>query len=100
MTVDGKPSAEPAGTGWKIVLKNPAAAARLIYLTRLGDSDHNMAVIAAPDPGTLDKLTRMIHENPGPACISTGESFCAWVPARVAVVAERMTAPGTWEPVR
>ena len=100
LTVDGKPSPETAGMGWKIDMKNPFTVARLIYLTRLSDADHNMAVIAAADAAAVDRLTRAMQANPDQACTSTGESFCTWVPPRVAVLAERMTPAGKWEPVR
>jgi hypothetical protein len=77
-----------------------ARLARLIYLTRLSKSDHNMAVLAALNVPALESLTRAIDANSEQGCVSTGDAFCAWVPAGVAVVAERMTTTGTWEPVR
>jgi len=100
VTRDGKASNEPAQLGWRVEPNIDAPLARLIYLRRLSDSDHNMAFVSAPNATSLDTLTRMVDKNPDQACTSTADSFCAWVPAGVAVVAERMTTAGTWEPVR
>jgi hypothetical protein len=97
---DGKPTNEAPTLGWRIQPSIAATLARLIYLTRLSESDHNMAVVATLNAPALESLTRRIGESPEQACISTADAFCAWVPAGVAVVAERMTTAGTWEPVR
>jgi hypothetical protein len=97
---EGKPTNEASMLGWKIHPNIAAPVARLIYLTRLSETDHNMAVIAALNAPALESLTRRIDQSPEQGCISTANSFCVWVPAGVAVVAERMTTAGTWEPVR
>jgi hypothetical protein len=97
---EGKTSSEPAGLGWEVQPAIDARVARLIYLSRLSASDHNMAVVAALNRPALERLTRMIDDNPEQGCANTGDSFCAWVPAGVAVVAEQMTTAGVWEPVR
>ena len=99
VTRNGKSSTEPAGVGWKVQLNDNAALVRLVYLTRLSGSDHNMAVLAAPNAAALDQLTHIIDQNPDQGCVTIGGSFCAWDPARVAVVAEPVRA-GHWEPVR
>jgi hypothetical protein len=100
VTRDGRPTDEPPTVGWRIQPDISARLARLIYLTRLSESDHNMAIVAALTAPSLESLTRRINAHPEQACISTGDAFCAWVPAGVAVVAERMTTTGSWEPVR
>jgi hypothetical protein len=100
VTRDGKPASEPAQRGWKIQSAIASPSARLIYLRRLSGPDHNMAVIGALNASALETLTQAIDNNPEQTCINTADSFCAWVPAGVAVVAERMTTAGTWEPVR
>jgi hypothetical protein len=60
---DGKITSEPARLGWEIQPNIAAPFARLIYLRRLSDSDHNMAFVAALNATTLETLTRMIDEN-------------------------------------
>ncbi len=97
---EGKRSDEPARLGWEIRPDIAAVLARVIYLRRLSGPDHNMAIAAAMNQAALEALTRAIDVDPERACVSTAEAFCAWVPPGVAVVAERMTANGDWEPVR
>ncbi len=58
--------------------------ARLIYLTRVSESDHDMAVVASDQKETLDALTRAVQSNPG-NCASDGRVFCSWVPAGISV---------------
>lgn len=67
---------------------------RLIYLTRLSQSDHDMAVAAAESMQALETLTAAVLRNP--AACHTG---CWWIPAGVAAVPE-MQRGGSWSPVR
>ena len=57
---------------------------RLIYLQRLSQSDHNMAIIVSKQKGDLVRLTMQIRRDPK-SCITTQEARCSWVPAGVAV---------------
>ncbi len=75
---------------------------RLIYLTRVSQFDHDMAVVAASEIGTLEKLTREVQIRQD-ACKSDDKSFCSWIPAGVAVRPEMQAKVGNaeqWVPVQ
>ena len=57
---------------------------RLLYLQRLSEADHNMAVLAADRMTTLEEATKQIRADPA-RCASVDKIFCSWVPPRVAV---------------
>ena len=76
---------------------------RLIYLLRVSQADHDMAVAAAKDMDALQALTRRIEANPADGCRSGPDAFCAWIPAGIAVVPQfRETTDGgvEWVPAR
>ena len=56
---------------------------RLIYLTRVSEADHDMAVVASDQKEALDTLTSAVQANPG-NCETTRGAFCSWVPAGIA----------------
>jgi hypothetical protein len=73
---------------------------RLIYLVRVSDADHDMAVVASHNKSALDPLTAQVRANPA-SCHEGGGTFCAWIPAGIAVTPEmRVGATGTeqWVP--
>lgn len=57
---------------------------RLIYLVRVSQADHNMAIAGAKHMEVLDAFTKRLRQDPA-VCAPGGEIFCAWVPAGVAV---------------
>jgi hypothetical protein len=57
---------------------------RLIYLVRVSQADHNMAIAAAKRMQTLEAFTKRLREDPT-ACTISRDVFCSWVPAGVAV---------------
>ena len=59
---------------------------RLVYLIRASEADHNMALVAASNLGTLDALTHSVTSSA--ACQSSIDGVCAWIPAGVAVTPE------------
>lgn len=65
---------------------------RLIYLRRLSQSDHNMAVVSSRRSDVLDTITRQVVNNPD-ACANTQQASCSWVPAGIAVRPEKI--PGS-----
>jgi len=73
---------------------------RLIYLTRVSQADHDMAVVASDQKETLDALTTAVQANPG-NCDARRGAFCSWVPAGIAVRPE-LQKPGSseWIPAR
>jgi hypothetical protein len=67
---------------------------RLVYLTRVSQADHDMAVVSGTTVQHLDELTRRVHSTS--ECASP---YCAWVPAGIAVLAQvRVKVDGvdTW----
>jgi hypothetical protein len=61
---------------------------RLIYLVRVSQTDHDMAVVAARDEHTLEAATREVLRNPA-ACRERWSGNCSWVPNGIAVRVER-----------
>jgi hypothetical protein len=73
---------------------------RLIYLTRVSQADHDMAVVASDQKETLDALTSAVQANPG-NCESRGGIYCSWVPAGIAVRPELLKRGSSeWIPAR
>jgi hypothetical protein len=76
---------------------------RLIYLVRISQADHDMAVAAAGNMEALEALTRRVQANPADGCRSTRDVFCGWIPGGIAVAPEvRRTSGGAveWTPAR
>ena len=67
---------------------------RLVYLTRVSQADHDMAVVSGTTTQHLDDLTRRVH-----SASQCAQPYCAWVPAGIAVLAQvRVKVDGvdTW----
>jgi hypothetical protein len=76
---------------------------RLVYLRRVSQSDHDMGVVAAMRMDALDLLTKQLEASPADACKPGRQTFCAWVPAGIAVRPEmQKVANGipAWVPAR
>jgi hypothetical protein len=76
---------------------------RLIYLTRVSEADHDMAVVAAKQMDALNALTERVQANPGTACKTEGHLFCSWISGGIAVRPERREpagGAGDWVPAR
>lgn len=71
---------------------------RLLYMLKVSDADHNMAVLAAADSTRLAALTQRVQAAPAIACRASRNEYCEWIPAGVAVRAERSAGAG-WVPV-
>ncbi|HSB16412.1 MAG TPA: hypothetical protein VLE22_18320 [Bryobacteraceae bacterium] len=75
---------------------------RLIYLTRVSQFDHDMAVVAADETGALERLTQAVKTGQD-ACKSEDDSVCFWIPAGIALRPEMQTNVGgskQWVPVQ
>ena len=59
---------------------------RLVFLVRVSQADHDMAIVAADDAAALDELTRAVTHRA--ECRSAQHAFCRWVPNGVAVTPE------------
>jgi hypothetical protein len=74
--------------------------ARLLYLLRVSESDHDMALLAAHRKEILNDETRRVQADPA-ACRSDAGIFCVWIPKGVAVRAEKLqSGNGQWVPAR
>jgi hypothetical protein len=76
---------------------------RLIYLVRVSQADHDMAVVAARDTAALEAPTRQVLAHPADGCRNTRETACSWIPSGIAVVPEvRHASAGkdAWAPAR
>ncbi len=81
---DGRIVSEPHAPALPFGLPDKPAYIRLLYLQRLSEADHNMAVLAADRMTTLEKATKQIRADPS-RCASADKIFCSWVPLHVAV---------------
>lgn len=61
---------------------------RLIYLIRISQADHNMAVVTAKQIDALDAVTRQVQTNPADGCKVDQLAACKWIPDGIAVRAE------------
>jgi len=77
-------------------LPREARFVRLIYLVRVSEADHDMAVVAARKKEELDPLTAQVRANPS-ACRNTGRTFCSWIPNGIAVTPEQRVGE-QWAP--
>ena len=80
----GKTSAEPNPPKLPFQLPRGSNHVRLMYLIRLSNSDHDMAILAAKRLDELNAFTLRFRDHPE-ICRSRGPVFCSWVPAGVAV---------------
>lgn len=72
---------------------------RLLFMQMASDADHAMAVLAADGPERLQSLTQRVQDSPVAGCHGGRRDHCEWIPAGVAVVAEKPGSAG-WAPVR
>ncbi len=87
-TRDGKAVALAEAPKLPFELPGKAAHVRLVFLVRVSQADHNMAILSAKRAERLDAFTKELVEDPG-ICKAAGDVFCAWVPAGVAVRPEK-----------
>ena len=103
ITRNGRTVAQPQPVAHLFQLPRGVRHVRLIYLVRVSQADHDMAVAAAKDMDALDALTRRVEANPADGCRSDPGAFCAWIPAGIAVVPQfQKTIDGgvEWVPAR
>ncbi len=81
---DGKSIPEPRPPLLPFALPPKAAHIRLLYLRRLSQADHNMAVVAADRMDILESATKQIRADPN-SCRESSTIICSWVPPHVAV---------------
>ena len=81
---NGRMVSEPRAPVLPFGFPDKPAYIRLLYLQRLSDADHNMAVLAADRMTILEEATKQIRADPA-RCATAEKIFCSWVPPRVAV---------------
>lgn len=84
VTRDGNKSVETHPPELPFTLPRRTEHIRLVYLVRVSEADHNMAIIASKQVETLNRFTEQFQQNPS-VCGSDKSVFCAWVPAGIAV---------------
>ena len=87
-TRDGKTAPEPNPPKLPFSLPRRTGHIRLVYLVRVSQADHNMAIVASKRPEAVNAFTRRLKENPG-ICGKEEGVFCSWVPAGIAVRPEK-----------
>ena len=88
MTKEGKTEPQPKSIAPLFQLARRANYLRLIYLVRISQADHNMAVVTARQIDELDALTRQVQANPADGCKVERSASCSWIPEGIAVRAE------------
>ena len=88
VTREGKTQPQPQSIAPLFQLARGPIYLRLIYLIRISQADHNMAVVAARQIDALDALTRQIQTNPVDGCKVDRRASCAWISDGIAVRAE------------
>ena len=88
VTKEGKTQPQPQSIAPLFQVARRANYLRLIYLIRISQADHNMAVIAARKIDALNSLTRQVQTNPADGCKVDQGASCVWIPEGIAVRAE------------
>lgn len=76
--------------------------ARLVYLIRESQADHDLVLVAAADQTTLSQLTAHIMSDATAVCADTALSICRRIPKGVAVIPEqrrKISGMARWGPV-
>jgi hypothetical protein len=84
MTKDGHTVPEPVAPHLPFQLPQRTHFIRLVFLVRVSESDHNMAIVAANTKDALAAFTAQLKQNPS-ACQVTENVSCVWVPEGIAV---------------
>ncbi len=70
---------------------------RLLFLTRVSQTEHDQAIVGSSSLADLDVLRRRVEDNPSENCKPQPEGICSWVPAGIAVQPERRSGR-SWIP--
>jgi hypothetical protein len=87
-TRDGKTVPEAHAPTLPFSLPQRREHIRLVYLVRVSQADHNMAIVASERLDALNAFTKRLQENPS-ICEEKEGIFCSWVPAGIAVRPEK-----------
>jgi hypothetical protein len=84
-TREGKTVSEAHAPALPFPLPQGREHIRLVYLVRVSQADHNMAIVAAKRLDALNAFTKRLRENPSICAEKEKDIFCSWVPAGIAV---------------
>jgi hypothetical protein len=88
-TREGKTVPEGHAPSLPFALPQRREHIRLVYLVRVSQADHNMAIVAAKRLDALNAFTKRLRENPSVCAEKEEDIFCSWVPAGIAVRPEK-----------
>lgn len=72
---------------------------RLLFLTRVSQTEHNQAIIGATSLAALEQLTKKVEINPDGNCRNSTGEVCSWVPEGISVQPEKKPNKGKeWIP--
>jgi hypothetical protein len=90
VTKEGKTQPQPRSIAPIFQVARRPTYLRLIYLIRISQADHNIAVVAARKIEALDAITRQIQMNPADGCKVDRRASCVWIPDGIAVRAKML----------
>ena len=65
--------------------------ARLLFLTRVSQTEHDQAILGASSLEALEVLTQKVEFRPAENCKMQPEGICSWVPSGISIQAEKKT---------
>ena len=71
--------------------------ARLLFLSRVSQIEHDQAILGASSLQDLETLTQRVESSPAETCKTQREGICLWVPGGISVQAEKKTGK-QWVP--
>jgi hypothetical protein len=82
-------------------IANDTRWVRLLFLTRVSETDHDEAVLSSASRTDLDELTAEVESSPVANCKPQQDGLCSWVPQGIAVVVEKRSSDNArgWVPV-
>ena len=100
-SIDQQKTEKPAPAVRLFIFPSDTRYVRLLFLTRVSETDHDEAVLAASSEAELKSLTDMVESNPTSNCQPQPAGRCSWIPGGVAVQVERKATGrrNDWIPV-
>ncbi|MGH9653642.1 MAG: hypothetical protein ACRD6B_09290 [Bryobacteraceae bacterium] len=85
---NGNAVVEPHSPALPFALPTGTKHIRLVYLVRVSEADHNMAITASKSVEALNAFMQRFEQDPS-VCSGSHQVFCSWVPAGIAVRPEK-----------
>jgi hypothetical protein len=87
--IDHKKIKKPKPVISLFVLPESVNYVRLLFLTRVTETEHDAAVLAASSLAALDTLTPKVEVSPSASCTALPDGLCSWIPEGIAVQPEK-----------